>query len=156
MKSNKVRFIHLRDTQPGTDVANPLGGATIAWRFDEADYLLVGAPAVCSPKDHFNKAEGRRIAEQNLEMAIKPLAFVIPRDDMIAELLAGCNMFDGFRDLTPRARQTLKDAAVGLIEDSMHDFVNITWFEGLVRDRVAFHEGRVHTSNKKVYGPAAK
>jgi hypothetical protein len=160
LKTGKTCFIHFRnENQLAADAGGKLeskGGATVAWRFDTNGDILVGAPAVCSPDDVYIKSVGRQVAEWQLNNPTdkKPLAFVIPKAEYLEMLTAGAETFNRMVDLTPVARARLINEALGMIADDPLSFVNSSWFETRVRERLAFHEGRVHTFNGKVFGPA--
>lgn len=73
---NDVKFLHFRETQfrglawdengpRMVHTINPRGGVTIAYRKNE-DGTISYAPAMCSKKDNFARADGRAISEMRL------------------------------------------------------------------------------------------
>lgn len=151
---NKVRFIHFRNqkTDYDTNTQVPLikGGATVAWRFDENGDIQVGAPAVCSIKDNYNKSIGRNYAENNLNS--KPLAIVIPKADYMAALDADIESLNNMLYLTKSFVKKVIDDAKATVDVDPLNFVTIKWFEDKVRQVVIFHENHVYTKNAKVFG----
>jgi hypothetical protein len=61
--SNDTKYNHLRN-------GSLYGGATIGWSIQDDDDLLIAALAVCSDKDRFCKAEGRKIVDTRIANAI--------------------------------------------------------------------------------------
>lgn len=158
---NKTRFIHFRNVRNAAAAAqgaeptlNVKGGATIAWKFDENGDILVGAPAICSINDNYDKTKGRDLAEYNLGNPTdrKPLALVVPKAQYMTVLDHEVQSFQGMKYLTQEFRNQVTATAAGLVADDPFNFVNIGWFEQKIRQVIVFHENQVFTANGKVYG----
>jgi hypothetical protein len=59
-----TKYNHLRSSD------SLYGGATIGWTIQEEDDSLITAIAVCSEKDRFCKAEGRKIVDTRIKNII--------------------------------------------------------------------------------------
>lgn len=138
MQVGKVYFVHLREqeqTVDGLQFKNN-SGITFAWKVEQDGRVVIGKPAVCFPTDIFVKAEGRRVAQDNLDNVDAYL--VIPSEHTTslatAQTIAAMNFSEA---LTPKARLSLFNFMVEALDADVAGVMTTRWFEGLIRAR--FH-----------------
>lgn len=151
---DKICYIHVRAmTEQGEKSHN--GGATVAWYVSPEGDLIVGKPAVCHFKDKFVKALGRDVAKDNL-MVQKPL-FTITKEQMqIQAKLQAAVVHNQHAALTPKGRAALVRATLAEIEGNIFEFMASSWFEQLVRNRLAVEGNRLAAKDDPFEGQYEK
>jgi hypothetical protein len=65
-KHNDIRFTHIRDVVDSALGPLSKGGATVAWKYDDANQRIVYSVALCSRKDNFCRRTGRAVSAGRL------------------------------------------------------------------------------------------
>lgn len=124
-----TKFIHLRARRPvsiSQTVAMAHGGATVAYRFEGDELVITGV--ICSPKDLYNRKEGRTKATERLldsgltfRLKYKPLFSEMLLDNMQASLSGFVNKVFA-QKAAEQANTLLANAVVGI--DALLEDVN--------------------------------
>lgn len=136
MKSNKICFIHLRLTQPDHKARQMVkaskGGATVAWTIASNGDIHIGAPAMCSIKDHYVKIVGRDVAKANLESKV---AFVIPAAQLVEDATA--RLLSEAESIQSSTKPLLNEITKLIVESVAKDInsaMSSHWFEAQVHN----------------------
>lgn len=142
MEAGKLFFTHIRETlEDGTPKAN--GGATIAWSFSNfADCLRIGVPAKCSDEDTFDRAEGRRIAQDRYHERLA-LKFLSGKDLRELAKVQAINTFS-MMPLTNSAKDALSEDLIARIDEDIVAAMSTSWFEGIVRDLFYIEDNKLY------------
>ena len=145
MNVNTVRFIHARrpivtilsgHRHTSTGNVHAKGGLSVAWLVDADQNLLVSAPSICSPDDHFVRGIGADYARQNLTDGKLLLKFT--KGDIIdyaTNEFAAAIQNDGAFSPRAVAKMTL-DHRNMLRDGNPSEFLNSAYFEGIIRDQL--------------------